>query len=499
MDWPQDKTLRLALAAEPPTLDWNLATDTTSRALILNIMEPLLDYEFSSTGDFRLQPALIREWESSDSGLTWVVKLEQGVFWSDGRPLIAQHVVDSFERLLNPATGAFNAYHFYLIQGAQAYNQGKTKDFSEVGIEVLSDFSLRFRLESRASYFPNLLALFNVCPIRRDIIEAHGEDWTRPENIVTLGPYRLKQWDHGRQVVLERYEEYFSQPASTQYIQALIIPEASTALNLFETGRLDVVDRIPLPELPGLRERPQFHKVQDLAIEYLAFNLRTPPFDSVLARRALSQAIDRQEVVQLLGGGQRVNAQFLPHGILGSGSKENEKGVRGSPQATAELEALDSVTLSFYTDSVESLLAENLQAQISRSLGTRVELESMEWRAYLQRVNSQPPGLYRLGWMAVYPDPNLFMSLWTSQSHFNTSGWSHPKYDELVAKAGSEMNREKRMEYYREAQKILLEEDVVVVPLFTGARQYLIADRVKEYPLNSLNRTRWQRVELKSP
>ena len=203
-DWslfPVENTFRFNISAEPPTLDWNKATDTTSSLIVDNIMEGLLDYDFSK-GQVGLKPALAIQWTSSQKGKKWTFTMRKGVKWNDGKTFTAQQVLDGWERLLNPQTASLYAYFLYPIKNARAYNEGKIKDFSKVGVSVNKKGQLIVELEKSKSYFPYFVSHTSTYPIRKDIIEKYGDQWTDPKNIVTLGTYNLTQWIHDKKIAL---------------------------------------------------------------------------------------------------------------------------------------------------------------------------------------------------------------------------------------------------------------------------------------------------------
>src|SRR5690606_9424483 len=135
-------------------------------------------------------------WTSDKSAKKWTFQLRQDVKWTDGIPFEAQHVVDAWERLLNPKTAAEYAYFLFNVKNAKAYNEGKIKDFSQVGVKVLDKHKIEVELDSPVSFFPSMLVHHSTFPIRKDVVEKHGSKWTEPGNIVTLGAYTLKEWEH---------------------------------------------------------------------------------------------------------------------------------------------------------------------------------------------------------------------------------------------------------------------------------------------------------------
>ena len=144
-------TFRYPIFSEPPSLDWNKITDAESALIVQNLMEGLVDYDFSKGKTIRVKPGLAQSWSSSPDKRHWVFYLKQSVYWSDGRLLTPQDFIDSWERLLNPKTGAEYAYFLFPIKNAQAYNQGKIKDFKKVGMSIGASGELQIELKKGIS------------------------------------------------------------------------------------------------------------------------------------------------------------------------------------------------------------------------------------------------------------------------------------------------------------------------------------------------------------
>ena len=141
-----EESFRYPISSEPPTLDWNKSTDTTSSLLIQNLMEGLTEYDFSKKF-VQLRPALAKHWTSSADKKVWTFFLQDPVLWTDGTRLTAQHFIDGWERLLNPKTGSEYAYFLFPVKNAKAYNQGKIKNFNQVAVKSGDQGELIVELE----------------------------------------------------------------------------------------------------------------------------------------------------------------------------------------------------------------------------------------------------------------------------------------------------------------------------------------------------------------
>lgn len=487
------ETIRINLRQEPPSLDWSKSTDTTSALIEYNIMEGLTEYNLKDP-ELGLVPALAAEWSSNKDASVWTFKIRPGVKWTDGQALTAQHFVDGWERLLNPGTASEYAYFLYSVKNARNYNEGKQKDFSQVGVKAVDDTTLEVTLDSPKSYFPYLLTHHSTYPLRVDVVKKFGDKWTEPENIVSLGAYTLKKWEHDNIIVLERNEQYYGEKAKTKNVLGYMINEDSTALNLFEAGKIDVLDQLPSRELAHLSKRPEYRKVPTLGIFYFGFNTEKPPFNNPEVRKAISMAIDRQQITNLLAGGQEPLSSWVPKGMFGY---EDDAGMKYDPSKAQKMldeagfknrEKFPKIQISFNTNEDHARVVENVQAQLKKNLGITVEIVNSEWKTYLKSVQTNPSNIFRLGWLADYPDPDNFLNLMTSYSENNHTRWGDKKYDKLIETATTITDKEKRRDIYKQAQEILVEKDVPVLPIYSMVGQYFVGPRVKNYPINPMQK-----------
>lgn len=500
-DLPVSETLRINIMQEPPSLDWSKSTDTTSSLVENNIMEGLVEYNLADP-ELNLIPALATEWKSNESATVWTFTLRKGVKWTDGVEFTAQHVIDGWERLLNPATASEYAYFLYGVKNAREYNEKKITDFSQVGIKATPEGNLIVELEQPKSFFPFLLAHHSTFPIRKDIVAKHGDRWTDPDKIVTLGAYKLKIWEHDKALVMERNDGYHGEKAKTKYILAYMINESFTAISLFDSGKLDFQPSLPSRELRSLRTRKEYKENGTLMIYYYGFNTRTKPFNDVKARKAFIHAVDRKQITDMLAGGQVPLTSWIPAGMFGY---EADRGLKFNPELAAKL--LDEagykdrakfprIKIGFNTNEDHQRIAENVQAQIKKNLGVDVEIANEEWKVYLANLRANTPSMYRLGWLADYPDPETFISLMASYSENNHTGWGAKEYDELVRQGISVTGKDKRREIYSAAQKLLTEDAAPVLPIYSGVSQVLISERTKGLQMNPLSRFVFKGVTL---
>ena len=491
------QVFRMPISNEPPTLDWTLATDSVSFDILTNIMEGLTQYDVN----MEPVPAVARHWEISDNGRIITYYLRDDVFWTDGQPVKASDFEYSWKRLLNPATAAQYAYFLFDIENAYEYNSGKITDPSKVGVSAKSDLVLEVRLKKPVVYFPSITTFMVTFPQRKDIVEKFGDRWTDPDKIVTNGPFKLTEWKHEYKLELSANDKFYEGRPSLDAILAYVVREKTTALTLYETGELEMVE-LPPVAIPHFKKHKEFDSLPQLRGYYYGINVTKAPFDNPLVRRAFAHSIDRSRLPLLLKGGEFPTSSWIPKGMFGYnpdiGAKFNPVTAQkllaqaGYPDGTGFPE-----TVAMYnTNDTNRLIGEFLQAQWKEYLNVNIQLESQEWKVFLNRLQVDPPQVFRLGWGADFPDPDNFMNLFISTSGNNRLRWSNSRYDELVALGATLNNPKERQSVYDEAQRILTETDTAMIPLFVSTQNLLIKPYVSGFEINPMELMYLKKVSL---
>lgn len=485
---------RLNLGTEPPTLDWSRATDIVSFDVINSLMVGL-----TRLGDqLTPEPMLARSWQILDGGKTIVFHLRSDALWSDGKKVRAQDFEYSWKRLLDPETASEYAYLLFDIVHAEAYNQGRA-DATHLGIRALDEETLEVSLVEPAPYFLALTSFEVTFPQRRDVIETHGSRWTDPEHIVTNGPFLLESWKHESEIRLKPNPRFFLGTPAINGIRMEMIKEKTTALAMYETGQLDFIDNrsIPIVERNRVREMEGFRAVEQFNSYYYGFATHRKPFNDVRVRQAFAMALQRDAFQKVLQGGVKPTTSWIPPGMFGY---DASAGLSFDPLKAERLLAeagypggkgFPEVTLAYNTDEVHKLVAEAAQSLWRRHLGVTVRLDNQEWKVYLSRLNTDPPDIFRLGWVADYADPENFMRVFMAGSGNNHTNWKNPQFDAWVRLAARENDPEKRLALYQKAQRLLCERDVPIVPLFNTIEFTVLKPR-----FSGLEYTRMSRIHL---
>jgi oligopeptide transport system substrate-binding protein len=288
-------TLVINNATEVQTLDPGLARGQPEHRILIGLFEGLTTYD-PKTLDPR--PGVAERWDVSSDGKTYTFHLRD-CEWSDGKKVSAGDFVYTWTRILNPATPTDYAHLLYFLKGAEDYNQKKTTDPATVGVRAKDDRTLEVVLENPVPFFPELCAFFVYLPVRKDVIEKHGNQWTRPENIVVNGPYTLAEWKPTDSITISKNEKYWDAArVKLPKIKFLPIENRSTAWNLYKDDKCDWATTIPLDQVEEIIKRPDYHGDTFLATYYYSFNVTEGPLKDKRVRKALALAIDRDTLVR---------------------------------------------------------------------------------------------------------------------------------------------------------------------------------------------------------
>lgn len=483
--------LRMNLGTEPPSLDWHITTDGTSGDVIVNIMAGLTQYQ----QDLKCIPSVAKSWDVLDDGRRYVFHLRDDVFWTDGKPVTAYDFEYAWRRIEDPKTGGGYADFLNDVENAQEINGGQIADLTKLGAHALDEHTFEVRLKKPAAYFIYLMAHWSTYPMRKDVVEKHGDRWTEPDNIVTNGPFKLAKWQHDYKIELEPNEKFFEGRPKLNKVKMFMVSEQSTAFALFENDELDYVDNrsFSTHDVDRYRNNPGYIRVPLLQGTYLGFNVLKKPFDNKQVRRAVSMAIDKTVFPKLLRRGERPSTSWIPEELPGS---SETSALKFDPSAAkAELSAagfpdgknFPSVQLLYPNREDTRLIVESIQAQLKKNLGISIELLNQEWKVYLATRKKDPPPLFRANWIADYPDPETYMNLFTTGNGNNHTRWSNSTYDRLVQNAAGELNVDRRAEMYRQADTILCKDEAAIVPTFVSTQNILMKPWTSGLKFNALD------------
>jgi len=422
------QTLHIANQTEPQDLDPHIVTGVPEFHILQALFEGLV---ITEPQNLQPVPGVAHSWDVCYDGLTYTFHLRSDARWSNGDTVTAGDFAFSWRRILSPALGSEYAYMLYCIKGAEDYHKGHLTDFSEVGIHAVNDSTLVVELCRPTPYFLSLLSHHSWFPVHPPTIEkfgtidARGTAWTQPENIVSNGPFTLSQWEINTIVKVDRSATYYdSQSVALSSICFYPIDNQQTEERAFRTGDVHITTNCPVAKLAWYRQnRPEELRIDPyLGTYFYILNVKKPPFDNPLVRRAFSLAIDRSALVtHVLRGGQLPAVSFTPPGtaryfpdsVLAFDSVAAKSALAEAGYGPGK-KPLPAVELLYNTSETHHTLAQAVQQMWKRYLGVDVTLVNQEWKVYLASKQRGEFNIARMGWIGDYNDPMTFLDMWVS-------------------------------------------------------------------------------------
>lgn len=501
---------------EPPTLDPALATDPSSVFVATQLFEGLVEI------DAKGQPAPLgaEKWTIGDDGRTYTFTLRPDAYWSDGTVVTAKDYEWAWRRAVDPRTASDYASLLYPIKNAvRIHTEGL--DPQVLGATARDDRTLVVSLEEQTAHFLKLTALWTYSPLKREALERNGDRWTSAANIVTNGPFRLRDWQHDREIVLERNLTYPSNDAIVPRVVLSIFPEdgAGQVMSAYEAGTLDVLGTGSTFEIPAVdaervaadqARRAELLTVKQSGTLFLVVNQRRPHLQDPRVRQALGLAIERDKVLRDVL--QRVGTPargLVPEGI--DGRDEAHWPTEGADDARQNLadagfpggKDFPPIRFAFNSSSQWTKLGEYLKQRYKDVLNIELKLEPMEWTEFLRwrredgwRDNGD---LARGGWFSDFEDPyNWYNVIWDTREDpaSFSAGWKHDDYDAIVRAAAVEADSALRVSLYTRADEILASE-YPAIPIFHYGSRTLVRPYVHGFePERVLSLVRLKRVRL---
>jgi len=432
-------------------------------------------------------PGLASRWTISKDLKTYTFTLREAT-WSDGTPLVAQDVVDAWFRVLDPRTASPYAYLLGdNIEGADAYSKGKGPA-SGVRIRALDPHTFQVTFVGPLPYALAMLThnAFMVTPTFAVRKFGPGK-WTKPAHFIGNGPFVLKEWKPQDRIVVVKNPRYWdARNIKLASITFLAIEDQNTGFDKYKAGEIDYLtdDAIPTPRIDEIKLRKDYHHLPGSTVYYFVFNVTRKPFQDVRVRKALSMALNRQELVsKVLKAGDIPSAGLVPamNGFTtarGNGfnldqarkllAQAGYPGGRGFPK----------FTVIYNTSSRHKMVCEWMQQAWKANLGIDVELQNLEWNTFLDtKQKTHDFQLARAAWVADYPDPSNYLDMFKTQAGNNNGLYSNKAYDRLVSQASLMPPGEARNQVLQRAEQLLVTQDQAVMPIFFTVNKFLLNDQ----------------------
>ena len=498
-----DFNITVNLASEPMTMYPSLNSSVDGGIMALHLFECLMKWEDSG----KLVPGQAESYEKTendDGTVTYTFKLRDGIKWSDGKDVTAGDFEYSWKRLVNPETAADYNYMLDGVVNATEIMAGE-KDPDELAAKALDDKTFEVTLVNDLNYFEELCAFPAMMPVREDMIEKAGDQWTfDTATYISNGAYKLKEWTHNSQIVVEKNENYYDvENLGPETITFKLMDDQNAMLSGFNSGELDFIEDVPQAEIANLIASGDMKIVDYIGTYYVCFQTQKAPFDDPRVRKAFSLAIDRTYIVnQVTESGQVEAGGFVPSGVYDADGADGDdfRTVGGdyykptdadyeancdeARQLLADAgypngEGFPVVEYLYNTSDAHKAVAEALQFMWEEELGVKVTLNNQEWAAFLQTRKDGDYSIARNGWIADYNDPISFLDMWMTGGGNNDAQYANDDYDALIKQAKTTTDNAERMDLLHQAEDKLIGEDSVLAPLYFYTQKYMLADGIE--------------------
>lgn len=475
--------LHVQIGPSPETIDPALNSAVDGGNMILHAFEGLLKFDRNNA----VVGGCAESWEQSSDGLTWTFHLRDNLKWSDGTDLTAEDFVYAWKRVADPATAA--PYGYDLLNMVRGFDEASAGDIDKLAVSAPNAQTFVVELSNPCIYFDKIAAFATLVPVQKAAIDAAGDSWaTAPESYVTSGPYYMTEFTDGAQIVFTKNPYYWDAEHITfEQIVWHLIEDANTSYTAYNQGEIQLIKDVPTEEIPSLKGNSEFYVEPIMGTYYVSFNTKRAPFNDNRVREALSLAIDRKYVADVIMGGTYSPAK----NFVGPGVSDAEAGSSFEAVTTekygdhfdvtnyeADLaHAKELLAQAGYPDGVgfpafeyltndagyHKSVAEYLQSAWAQ-LGLTMNVNIQEWKTVSADRRSGNFDVARNGWVYDWDDPSNMINLLETGNGNNDGKYSSKEFDNLVKLARETTDVRLHYDFLHQAEQVMLN-DAAVAPI----------------------------------
>ena len=477
------------------SIDPSLSTDVPAAHVLDDLFEGLT--RLDQRGE--PEPGVAASWDTSADGRTWSFHL-RSARWSNGEPIRADDFVYAWRRTVDPRTASDYAQALAPVANAIAISEGRLP-VTALGIEAPDAHTVRVHLHAPTPYLLSLMTKSYAYPQYEPAIRAHGDNWVRPENIVSNGAFQLHEHVIGGRITLRKNPQYWD-AAHVRLQQVVYLPlDRAVQTERFFAGDIAFTDSFSAEQTAWLRARlgDQVVSAPYLGNFVLGLNATRAPFAGNRAlRMALTLGVDRETLVRYVRQGLYKPAWTvtpplpgydapLPEWARLPEAARHALARRYYAQSGYSAQRPLRIELHYPTDSDNRRTYEAVAAMWRANLGAEVSTLNEEFRVQLNERHLKKLALFHYAWIGDYPDPYTFLQLFQTGFGYNDGGYSNPRYDSLLNAAGNEADAARRLRQLAQAEQIL-NDDVACIPLYYYATRHLIKSYVRGWTSNIQDR-----------
>ena len=438
----------------------------------------------------------------SEDGLIYTFTLKTNSKWSDGETVTADDFVYALRRAADPSSGAEYTAFIEYVKNATLILAGDLPKES-LGVKAIDDYTLEIELESPTGYFLDILTYPIFAPVRQDIIERYGNNWTlNPKTYIGNGAFIMTERRPDSRIVMVKNTNYWNKnEIIPEKITFVMMQDPTLALAGIKEGSLDFSVKVLSQDIESLKN----DGILDIAPYYSTVAFGINDNDIILKdkriRKALSLAIDRNYIVEKVVltaksptsawvpvGAYDVEGDFRENGgeYLDISKEAYSNNVAMAKRLMAEAgypngEGFPVLEYKTTSDLVYIQVAEAVQQMWKENLGVDLQISSMEWAAYQQMRLEKAYQIMRTIWIGDYSDPMTFLENYLSYRPQNYAGYSNIQFDNYIETARKSSDQNVRMKAMHDAERLLIAEDNVLIPIYNPSNPLMVSKRLKGY------------------
>lgn len=480
------KVLKFGQANAGEGLDMQTSTNSRAASIADEVTESLLRFD----DDNNEEPVLLTDFPTvSDDGLVYTFELKQGVHFTNGTELTSKDVKFTFERMFNPATAAKSTAYFNMIKGAKDMLDGNATELA--GFEVVDDYHFTITLDYAFAPFVKNLGTSYADIFPEDACTEAGENWGLGTNLIGTGPYKIQENDDTTKVVLVKNEDYHGGEVNLDELQILFYDDDQTKLIAYENGDIDLAD-LNASLLSQYKDKyaDEITAYYPLGTSFISLNLKDAYLSDVNVRKAISLAINREELVDAVLNGAGIPAtSYLNNGIPGHDDSLSvyEYNPEAAKQLLADAGYGDGITISSEVRQADQAVYSAIQGYLAE-VGITLDLTVVDNATYTADRTAGKIPLTGSTWNALYPDGDFQMYNYFYSSKSNAQGvfYDNADFDKLLDDARKSTDESERADLYKQADKILSQEDYACIPLYYPQSQFIAKPYVKNFKVGNL-------------
>jgi len=465
-------------------------------------------------GGTEVEPGLATRWDISKDGLTYTFHLRDGVkfhttdFFTPTRDFNADDVLFTFNRLLDAQSPFRKAY-----PSESPYFTDMGLNTTIKSVDKLDEHTVRFNLNNvDASFVQNLAMSFASVQSAEYAAQLlkQGKAEEINQKPVGTGPFVFKRYQKDSQIRYVANKQYWKpEDVKLDNLVFAITPDAASRLQKLKAGECQVSGYPRPADIEVMKQDPNLRVLQQAGFNlgFLAYNVTHPPLDQLKVRQALDMAIDKPAIIKAV----YQSAGQLAQNALPPAQWSYDPSIKDAPHDPVKAKALlkeagvaPGTTINLWAMTVQR--ASNPNARMSaqmiqqdwEKIGIKANIVSYEWGEYIKRAKNGEHDAMIYGWTGDNGDPDNWLGVLYSCAAVkgsNYAKWCNPAYDKLVQQAKVSNDREQRIKWYQQAQKIL-KEQVPITPIANSTVFQPLRKEVQDFKISPFGLTPFYGVSL---